>query len=693
MSSVQLYVYDLSQGMARIMSRQLTGRHFDAIYHTAVVVYGTEYYFGQGIMESRPGQTHHGVPLEVIPMGNTEIPREVFLEYLQELKKVWTADKYHLLDNNCNTFSNELCNFLVGKDIPPHITGLPAEFLNTPFGQSLRPMLEGMFGPSQLARSATAAASAATHSTPGLTPAMASLVGNVAAAAQSGPVATTALQTATNIAQFNSILASHRCVVVDFTSQTCPPCRVISPEFERLITHLNSDGGYRQIGMDAAARSDTNKIVGVKVDVGSARDIAAVYNITATPTFAFFLDGKKTAQFSSADKHELKTQMDLLLWTAYPPHPHSKIRVATLDSMSTNPILSTRSSSLDAIFAKLTTATADALSETKRALGNLQAALKRRFESQEGTAATTASSSVVALNVGDAELKAMDWMLLNVPLDAVFPALDVLRLMVLDKRVRQMYTARTTGVTIISLLSKYGAGENDRKHSIPKAVRLMVLRLACNFFSDAESVEYLLSLTRAHPAAAASTTPRTPHRTITTALLIDALLAEDAAVRKEAASLAFNIAAEEARSRRRSSAAGGGGGVSADWEDVGVHEEWICEIVAAVGNALASEEEEDDETVLRLLTALAHLVHYATEPVLQLCAALGIADTVDAKRAAAACDKGNSNGSSSSGSVKKKLLKTETGAAATAAAADAKKRESIVKLCDEVASLLQVKTI
>lgn len=32
---VQLYIYDLSNGMARMLSRQLTGTHFDAIYHSA----------------------------------------------------------------------------------------------------------------------------------------------------------------------------------------------------------------------------------------------------------------------------------------------------------------------------------------------------------------------------------------------------------------------------------------------------------------------------------------------------------------------------------------------------------------------------------------------------------------------------------------------------------------------------------
>jgi len=49
-----------------------------------------------------------------------------------------------LFHNNCNNFSDEVSHFLLGKGIPKHITGLPAEVLSTPLGQSLKPMIEGM---------------------------------------------------------------------------------------------------------------------------------------------------------------------------------------------------------------------------------------------------------------------------------------------------------------------------------------------------------------------------------------------------------------------------------------------------------------------------------------------------------------------------------------------------------------------
>jgi len=34
---------------------------------------------------------------------------EVFIEYIDSLREIHTAPKYDLLKNNCNTFSNDVC--------------------------------------------------------------------------------------------------------------------------------------------------------------------------------------------------------------------------------------------------------------------------------------------------------------------------------------------------------------------------------------------------------------------------------------------------------------------------------------------------------------------------------------------------------------------------------------------------------
>ena len=52
--------------------------------------------------------------------------------------------RYELFHHNCNNFSHETAQFLVGRGIPQHIVDLPGEILATPMGQMLAPMLQQM---------------------------------------------------------------------------------------------------------------------------------------------------------------------------------------------------------------------------------------------------------------------------------------------------------------------------------------------------------------------------------------------------------------------------------------------------------------------------------------------------------------------------------------------------------------------
>ena len=79
------------------MSGQLLGVQIDAVYHTAIVFGGIEYYFGAGVQTTYPGATHHGRPMEVVKLGRTELPLEVILEYLESLKAVYTAEVWLIL--------------------------------------------------------------------------------------------------------------------------------------------------------------------------------------------------------------------------------------------------------------------------------------------------------------------------------------------------------------------------------------------------------------------------------------------------------------------------------------------------------------------------------------------------------------------------------------------------------------------
>ena len=70
-STVTVHVYDLSQGYAQQLSKAVVGKEFKAVYHTGVVVYGTEYFYGAGIDTGFPGATPYGVPIKKVDNGTT----------------------------------------------------------------------------------------------------------------------------------------------------------------------------------------------------------------------------------------------------------------------------------------------------------------------------------------------------------------------------------------------------------------------------------------------------------------------------------------------------------------------------------------------------------------------------------------------------------------------------------------------
>ncbi|KAL4558582.1 hypothetical protein LXL04_036783 [Taraxacum kok-saghyz] len=139
-----MHVYDLSGGLARQLSMSFLGKAIEAIWHTGVVVYGTEYFFGAGIQQTPAGTAPYGVPLKVIELGVTHVPKDVFEMYLQEISPRYTQETYSLLSHNCNNFSSEVAQFLVGTSIPDYILNLPNEVMSSPMGALIMPMIQNL---------------------------------------------------------------------------------------------------------------------------------------------------------------------------------------------------------------------------------------------------------------------------------------------------------------------------------------------------------------------------------------------------------------------------------------------------------------------------------------------------------------------------------------------------------------------
>ena len=573
---VFVFLYDLSQGFAKAMSLPLAGRQIDGIWHTSVVVYGREYCFGQGIEVFEPGKAPHGVPVEKIAMGKTEIPKEVFLEYLENMRAVWTADKYHLLDNNCNSFSDDMCRFLVGNGIPSHITSLPAEFLNTPLGQAVLPMIEGMFGKSRQ-NQVVAQSSQPSHPAAHVFP-------------------------CTSTMEFQKHLKTHRCVAVDFTGQNCPPCRMISPEFDRMITEANET--YSPMG----ASVPKVPILGLSVEVGNARELAMQFGIAATPTFIFFLDGNKFHEFRGANVAELKSSIDLLLFTAYPPHSHAKLKIPNLVSLrDSEPINFIQSSNLDAIFAKLKSF-----------------ALDQKSIKYDELTAQSLLGWMKKPNRGQIKANVPKWeafatlLLFELPINRVFPLLDIIRLIItMDDSCRSFFVSNDSSSSLLSCIKRI----NKASDSLEKPSRLMMMRLACNLFTPSDPsipITQFKNVTFDGPETG---------RDVFTQLLLDHLLSSDAALWKPASVMAYNLA----------------------WSITGLRiqttnqdESYLSELVAAVCNAIeidsSSSLPEDDDVTLRLVGALGMLLVFSGESVVELARVVGVSENlgVTSKRLQAA---------------------------------------------------------
>lgn len=300
--------------MAKNLSRQFLGKQIDGIWHTGIVVFGKEFYYGGGICKDPPSKTPYGTPMRSITLGETEIPEELFLEFLQEIQYKFTADKYDLFENNCNNFTDACSEFLVGEKIPSYITGLPKEVLATPMGKMIKPMVDNMqksvtqnshpmFEQPQGFGGAGQQQQQANNNNNGFggfDPNLLANLGNFGnfggqntnttanTSASTGP----AVKNIVDPTELTKLIQSSPAVIIDFFSYTCPPCMKIKPYYESLAKTY-------------AARCPELKFV--SVDTQAARMIAMNHQIQSIPTFVAYYEGVQFQRFSGADAKRVES--------------------------------------------------------------------------------------------------------------------------------------------------------------------------------------------------------------------------------------------------------------------------------------------------------------------------------------------------------------------------------------------------
>ncbi|KAF2425759.1 thioredoxin [Tothia fuscella] len=484
---VNLFVYDLSKGLARQFSRQFLGTQIDAVYHTSIVLEGIEYFFGAGVQTAYAGSTHHGQPMEKVKLGRTDLPIEIVLEYLESLKQIYTAESYDLFLHNCNNFSNDFAMFLVGKGIPDHITSLPRRVLDTPFGQMLKPQLDAAMRPITQAPVPPQRLPQPSAASNGF--------------AFSGKPTPGKVHNITKQADLTSLLnsAENSCAVVFYTSSTCAPCKICYPAYDNLAAEAGE------------------KAVLIKVDINYAQEIASNSGVRATPTFVTYLKGKKEEEWPGADPARLLGTVRLLILSAHPPHPHEDLRLSNLLKTSRKPITYTKMPPLDKVVAKLGPLGKDPI----------VSAMKTFIEAIHGS--PSQESPLPSLPAFASFLqKSIE----TLPSTDLFAAYDLFRLAVADPRIGAFFAEEKDTATILGLLNhvhKLGV-------KAPYNLRIVSLHVSCNLFASPLASHVIISN---------STLAKSLIELVTASLLDEAHLN----VRIASASLAFNLATANFKAR------------------------------------------------------------------------------------------------------------------------------------------------
>ncbi|WVW81975.1 hypothetical protein I302_103978 [Kwoniella bestiolae CBS 10118] len=595
MSKVQLYVYDLSRGLAKQMSLMLTGKQIDGIWHTSVVAWNREIFYGQGILTSHPGSTHHGPPLHIIDVGETHIDEDTFNEYIQSLGEMYTPSKYHLIEFNCNHFTADVVGFLTGQEIPKWISGLPAEFLSTPFGQAMRPQIDAMFrqtapserpipGPSPSQPGVTpqnqpqSTPSASGTSTPALASALLQSVAarasqQTANGSSSTPPnpETSPLTLVSSVTHFHSILKQHPAVIVNFTNTpTCPPCRAIKPIYETISSVHSSTYGVKGA-----------RFVEVELSIGEGRSLAQEYGVHATPTFMFFRNGKKKEEMKGASKRELEGRVEGFLEECFPSHVHRKMFLPSIEGLPSNPIIASNTPNYPALLGKL-----EGFLGGKGREDDLYFLREKVIPLLEG--ASVDGRDLQELVEG--WIKSTEGILGTLKAEETFPVIDLWRVGLLKPKISSLLamklrpsssTASSTSDPISSILeltvqTLASLGPKDT----PKPFLLTVLRLITNLLASNELDNLILS-PQGH----------TEIQEKVVSILVESLLHPDQSVRSSAAGIAVNAGAWRQRNK-------GDELLDVDWE---------VEVVSALVEAVGREGDEDVSH--RLLAALAMIIY------------------------------------------------------------------------------------
>ncbi|KAG6476532.1 hypothetical protein ZIOFF_065774 [Zingiber officinale] len=100
------------------------------IFHSGIEAHGMEYGFGahefsmSGVFEVEPKSCPGFIFRRSVWLGTTNMCRSEFRLFIEDISEKYYGDTYHLMDKNCNHFTDEVSMLLIGKPIPGWVNRL-----------------------------------------------------------------------------------------------------------------------------------------------------------------------------------------------------------------------------------------------------------------------------------------------------------------------------------------------------------------------------------------------------------------------------------------------------------------------------------------------------------------------------------------------------------------------------------------
>ena len=127
---VTLLFYDISGKTTKVFGRLLFGKKIEGIWHTSILAFDREWWYGGDLFRSTPYKTPFGQPVKQIELGKTYFTsQEVFKHITEHLHLKFNQKTYDVFENNCNNFTDTLSVFLCGRKLPQDVLDLPKDLM------------------------------------------------------------------------------------------------------------------------------------------------------------------------------------------------------------------------------------------------------------------------------------------------------------------------------------------------------------------------------------------------------------------------------------------------------------------------------------------------------------------------------------------------------------------------------------